>query len=102
MPIVVSPLSKFPPNISLTYNSQAGNGVAGYGWNISGLSSISLINHNLYYHDKVQAANLTNTNGVYALDGNPLVTNDDPTLSNEYALETARGHILVKRHGKLH
>ncbi|TLX23684.1 type IV secretion protein Rhs [Chryseobacterium indologenes] len=35
------------PNISLTYVSGATNGLAGYGWNISGMSSISRIGKNL-------------------------------------------------------
>lgn len=39
---VVQGVNDFSPNIALTYNSQSQNGVAGYGWNISGLSSITL------------------------------------------------------------
>jgi len=35
------------PNISLAYVSGATNGLAGYGWNISGMSSISRIGKNL-------------------------------------------------------
>jgi len=29
------------PSISIAYNSQGGAGIAGFGWNISGLSAIS-------------------------------------------------------------
>jgi RHS repeat-associated protein len=34
-------INDFQPNISLSYNSQSGNGMAGWGWNITGLSMIS-------------------------------------------------------------
>ena len=98
IPIMVSPMSDFPPQISLQYNSQAGNGLAGFGWSIGGLSSITLTNKNQYYHGTVAPANLSGTNGAYLLDGVPLVQNDDSSLSAEYQLETAKGHILVKKH----
>lgn len=39
----------FQPQISFTYNSMAGNGVAGYGWNTGGLSAITPIHSNYYY-----------------------------------------------------
>ena len=98
VPIMVSPMSDFPPQVSLQYNSQAGNGLAGFGWNIGGLSSITLTNKNHYYHGTVAPATLSGTNGAYLLDGVPLVQNDDPSLSSEYQLETAKGHVLVKKH----
>lgn len=37
------------PGISLVYNSQGGNNIAGYGWGLSGLPSITVRNSNLYY-----------------------------------------------------
>lgn len=98
IPIMVSPMSDFPPQISLQYNSQAGNGLAGFGWSIGGLSSITLTDKNQYYHGTVAPATLSGTNGAYLLDGVPLVQNDDSSLSSEYQLETAKGHILVKKH----
>ena len=50
------------PEISLVYNSQSGNDVAGYGWGIGGLSSITVRNANLYYDHQwyeVQANHLS-------------------------------------------
>ncbi len=98
VPIMITPLAKFSPQISLQYNSQTGNGLAGYGWNIGGLSSITMTNKNLYYNGKVAPANINDADAVYSLDGIPLVQNDDASLATEYPLETAKGHIIVKKH----
>ncbi|MDR0223663.1 MAG: hypothetical protein LBI32_01215 [Myroides odoratus] len=38
---VVAGVNSFEPNISLVYNSMASHGVAGWGWNIAGLSIIT-------------------------------------------------------------
>lgn len=64
--------SEFTPKISLTYNSQAGNGVAGYGWNISGLSSITAIPHTVYFDSNASSIRI-NSNDAYALDGQRLL-----------------------------
>ena len=40
IPIALGPLVQLAPTLSLVYNSQAGDGVAGYGWSLAGLSSI--------------------------------------------------------------
>lgn len=41
------------PSVSLVYNSQAGNGIAGWGWNINGLSSVSRTGKSYYYNQDV-------------------------------------------------
>lgn len=38
---ILKGINNFQPNISLAYNSQSGNGQAGWGWNIVGLSTIT-------------------------------------------------------------
>lgn len=44
LPIILPPgVNGFTPEISLQYNSQSGNGIAGYGWNLGGTSSITRI-----------------------------------------------------------
>lgn len=60
------------PNIALTYNSQAGNGIAGMGWNLSGLSMITRTGRD-YYHDNQVAPVLLNSSDYYALNGSRLV-----------------------------
>ena len=59
IPIPTAPGIRFAPSVSLVYNSQAGDGAAGYGWDISGIPSIRLINQNVYYHGKAKAADIS-------------------------------------------
>ena len=86
------------PSISLDYSSQAGNGPAGYGWSIGGLSSISIRNKSSYYDDVIAPADINGTSAAYSLDGIPLVTNDIAGLYSEgYTLQTTQGYIVVKK-----
>ena len=61
-------LSDFIPNISLSYNSQVGNGIAGLGWIVSGLSSISIAPRNPYFDGHSEAIYKGEDN-VFVLDG---------------------------------
>jgi len=56
------------PNIALSYNSQSGNGIAGVGWNISGLSSIYRCNLT-YAQDAAPAPVALATGDGYCMDG---------------------------------
>lgn len=49
IPISVVSGWKLVPELSLVYNSQSGNNIAGFGWGLSGLSSIEVRNKNYYY-----------------------------------------------------
>lgn len=75
IPIALPPgIGGNAPKISLSYNSQGGNGYAGYGWNISGISSITKI-PSTKYHDNV--INVVDYDAAaldrLALDGNRLI-----------------------------
>ena len=64
-------IGNMTPNIAVIYNNQAGNGLLGWGWNLSGLSSI-VRTRQTDYHD----ANETSVNFVddrYVLDGKRLM-----------------------------
>ncbi len=98
VPVSVIQSLDFVPQIALSYNSQGGQGVAGYGWSISGLSSITIANRTQYYNGAPKAVNYMDTDHVYTLDGIPLVQNEKSSLAGEFQLETARGHIVVKKH----
>jgi len=59
------------PSVSLVYNSQSGNGIAGYGWNIAGLSSITRVGHTIYHDGAVKGVDFVDDH--FALDGQRLI-----------------------------
>ncbi|NDP22878.1 MAG: hypothetical protein GZ091_17640 [Paludibacter sp.] len=90
----------FQPNISLSYNSQAGNGVVGMGWSISGLSSIERVNKNVFFDGKNDIPAL-NSNDAFTLDGNRLIEKNRVNYTTSRGVyyqinyETVIGNIKV-------
>ena len=84
----------FQPNISLSYNSQAGNGIVGMGWSISGLSSIERVNKTMFFDGKNDIPTLT-ADDVFALDGVRLIKNTATSTSTQYNFETVIGNTQV-------
>jgi len=82
----------FQPNISLSYNSQAGNGLVGMGWNISGLSSIERVNKNVFFDGGNEATTISN-DGAFALDGVRLIETSRTTEQINY--ETVQGNTKI-------
>jgi RHS repeat-associated protein len=76
------------PTISLMYSSLSGAGVAGYGWNISGLSVISRSGKNVY-NDGIVKPTAYTASDAFLLDGNRLVVASGTNGANlaEYATE---------------
>ncbi|OMQ12516.1 hypothetical protein BXU01_06465 [[Flexibacter] sp. ATCC 35103] len=73
IPIAVPPgINGVVPQISLSYNSQSGNGMAGYGWNVSGVSAITRIPATKF-HDDVVGAVAFNALDRFAFDGQRLL-----------------------------
>lgn len=95
IPIATASGFKLSPSVALAYNSQGGDGWAGYGWNIQGPSFITIINKNKYYHGEAKGANVWNKDAVFALDGVPLVTNTQPETREDFPLVTTSGNILA-------
>ena len=60
------------PNLALVYNSQGGLGIAGWGWDLSGLSSISRMGRD-FYHDGESDGVHVNATDSLALDGQRLI-----------------------------
>ena len=65
------------PNLSIVYNSQSGNGLLGWGWNIGGLSSITRTGHTNYHDGYVDGIDFNGDN--FALDGQRLMVLDGAT-----------------------
>ncbi len=73
IPIAVPPgINGVVPQVSLVYNSQGGNGMAGYGWNVSGVSAITRIPRTQFHDGVIGGVNL-DTNDRFALDGQRLI-----------------------------
>ena len=96
VPIPIADDIKPSLELALSYSSQSGNGIAGYGWNIAGLSSIDLVDKSAYYDILPKVADLNDNYHYFALDGNRLVSTSVGSLSGTYNLETVSGHILAK------
>ncbi|MGG5209254.1 RHS repeat-associated core domain-containing protein [Chryseobacterium sp. MIQD13] len=75
-------VNDFQPNIALAYNSQSGNGMAGWGWNIVGLSSISIGGKNKEIEGITKGPQYDNTDPYY-LDGQRLIKIDASTFVTE-------------------
>jgi RHS repeat-associated protein len=89
----------FSPSIQLSYNSMAGNGVAGYGWQIAGLSAISIANKNVYF-DSFPSAATGDINGAFVLDGMRLIRVASSSslvnpIAGTIAYQTEQGFIQV-------
>ena len=73
IPIEVPPgTAGVQPGISIGYNSQGGNGVLGFGWNIQGLSAITRVPKNIYNDGSTGGVNL-DSDDKFALGGNRLL-----------------------------
>jgi len=73
LPIAIPPgAGEIQPSIKLSYNSQSGNGIAGYGWEISGVSMITLIPATKFHDGTINGIDLNNANR-FALDGERLI-----------------------------
>lgn len=73
IPIQVSPgVGGMQPNLSLNYNSQGGNGIAGVGWSIGGLSAITRCGATIVNDGVKRGVDLT-INDKFCLDGQRLI-----------------------------
>ncbi|MFC4686125.1 RHS repeat-associated core domain-containing protein [Epilithonimonas pallida] len=75
-------INNFQPNIALAYNSQSGNGQAGWGWNIMGLSMISRGGKSKEIDGITQGPQF-NDNDPFYLDGQRLIKLSDTEFVTE-------------------
>lgn len=94
IPITAYPgVNGFGPNLSLEYNSQRGNSVAGTGWAISGLSVISRSNQNFYYDSRARGIAM-DADDAFLLDGVRLIRTG--STSDNIIYETEHGNIKAR------
>ena len=89
IPIQVPPgTAGMQPSLALTYNSQAGNGLAGMGWSLSGFSAIHRCPAT-YVQDGFAGGINYDANDRFCLDGERLilVTGTYGAVSSEYRTE---------------
>ena len=80
IPIAVPPgINGVVPQISLGYSSQGGNGLAGYGWNVSGISSITRIPSTTFHDGVIDPVDFDELDR-FALDGQRLVIKSGTTI----------------------
>ena len=84
---VQSGLSDFVPNISLVYSSQSGNGIAGVGFGISGLSAISIAQKNIYFDGHAEAIK-EGADNAFTLDGQRLLLIEGPNGQTDSTYRT--------------
>ena len=83
----------FQPRLSLAYNSQRGNSVAGMGWSIGGLSSITRGCKSVYYDNKPEGVVMNCSDALY-LDGVRLIRID--STATYFLYESEVGQIKVR------
>lgn len=89
------------PKISLTYNSQSGYGLAGYGTTVSGISSITVGGRD-HYHEHFTKGVLFDGHDAFYLDGKRLMADSAVYLpdANSYTIE-GDPYTSVTVHGTL-
>ena len=100
IPIFSSPgTAGMQPSLSLVYSSQAGNGIAGYGWNIAGLSAITRVPHTIHHDGTAKGIDFIDDR--FALDGQRLfcLGNNYGEDNSEYYTEVFNGAKIIA-HGQ--
>lgn len=86
----------FSPEISLTYDSSSGTGVAGQGFHISGLSSITRGVKTIYHDGEYKGMTYNNDNAAFYLDGVRLLKSSETPPKYVNAVYYAEGDPFTK------
>jgi RHS repeat-associated protein len=96
LPIVVPPgINGVVPQINLAYNSQGGNGMAGYGWNIGGISTISRIPSTTFHDGVIDPVDFDNLDR-FALDGQRLVVKTSGKYGSDGTIYETENYSNIK------
>ena len=74
------------PKLSFVYNSQSSNGILGWAWNLSGLSSIERVGQTIYHDGKITSVDFENDR--FIIDGQRLMLVDGTYGANEAIYKT--------------
>ncbi|AZA99733.1 hypothetical protein EG359_08945 [Chryseobacterium joostei] len=89
------------PSISLTYSSQAGNGVAGWGWNIGGISSITRVASTKFHDGVIDGVNYNDTDR-FAFDGQRLLLKSGTYGADGAEYQTEQySNVKIVSHGNI-
>jgi len=81
-------INNMQPNLSIQYNSQSGNGLLGWGWDLCGISSITRTGQTLYHDGNMTAVDFSREDR-FMLDGQRLIAveGESATPFPEYRTE---------------
>jgi RHS repeat-associated protein len=79
------------PSVSINYISQRENGLLGYGWDITGLSSIYRSNKNIYYDGYYDKVLLNNSDALF-FDGQRLI---ESSVNGQYLTEQDNFSVIT-------
>jgi RHS repeat-associated protein len=99
IPITLPPgLGNAVPQLALVYNSQGGNGIAGYGWNVSGLSSITRAPSTTFQDQRISGLNFDQYDR-FSFDGQRLMLKSGVYGGNgaEYQTENFTNIKIISR-----
>jgi len=82
------------PQVGIAYDSQAGNGLLGMGWSLTGMSTITRCPKTLIQDGEIHGVDYT-TNDAFCLDGQRLIFIGDIEEGAEYRAETGNAVKVV-------
>ncbi|WP_298900882.1 RHS repeat-associated core domain-containing protein [uncultured Psychroserpens sp.] len=100
VPINLPPgIKDIAPNIGISFSSQATNGLAGWGWNVSGLSTITRIPASNHHDGLIDAVDFDSSDR-FAIDGQRLLLKSGSygSSGSEYQTENY-SNIKIKAYG---
>ncbi|MDZ4147697.1 MAG: RHS repeat-associated core domain-containing protein [Flavobacteriaceae bacterium] len=87
------------PSISLSYNSQGGNGLAGFGWNVSGVSVITRIPSTKFHDNNIDGVDF-DLQDRYSFDGQRLILKSGVYGGDGAQYETENfSNVKITSHG---
>lgn len=100
IPISVPPgINGIEPQVSLSYNSQGGNGLAGFGWNISGVSVITRIPSTKFHDSNMDGVDF-DLQDRFSFDGQRLILKSGTYGGDGAQYETENySNIKITSHG---